>query len=350
MQVLNAIEGLVATHQVEAIYRTGETSDWYVVFETAEETDQYGTGETRFLDNDYKVTIDRIDRRRVNLRVHWFPMYMNKDLVEGYFGEYGTHVTTEYATVDLDGILVKTGIIDITMVVTAQAYDSIPYKTAIYGRNILVTIAGRIPECLKCGERGHTRSDCPQGYRANRGNRDGRGDRNGRDDRPGSYAGAVIHGSSGESTTVVADVTAVDAEEPRSSSSEGTREGIEVQISSSEGTPPGAEVLNRSEDAQEGVDGLTSSEVTPPQGDEVLDSSEVTQEGGDVLGSNRKRNKDGEDKDEDENKKRKEDLGDEVEMHIHVKPFPLNLGLKPPLADFISTPDNLFTMDDGMHV
>lgn len=104
---------------------------------------------------------DRIDKRQVRFRVHWFLHHMKTTLVSEWLRNYGTDIhlveTTEY-----EGISLKTGTLSGTMKCTETQFLSIPYRGRVYNREVLITVQGRQSLFLRCNKYGHHRATCPE--------------------------------------------------------------------------------------------------------------------------------------------------------------------------------------------
>ena len=275
-QVLEALDGTLATRELVAIYKTGEGAEWYLTFATASQTEHFGDGQRRGLANGSgAVYFDRIDRRVVKFKIHWFPLHLRKELVAEWLKRYGSAIQIEEEITDYGGLKLKTGALKGIMKSTEEQYLSIPYRGMVYNRPVLVTVLGRQPVCLKCGQKGHQRSTCPQ---------------NGQNTTKKSYAESARAGleeGSGESTPLSVDVPRTNSSEGSTgrpdvhSSSEGSPVPDVLSTSSGEGTQPSADVPFSSEGP--GEDRCTDSSEDPPQdrGTESMDMSKTRKRGRD---------------------------------------------------------------------
>ncbi|CAG2245033.1 unnamed protein product [Mytilus edulis] len=212
-QVIEALEGTLVTRDLVAIYKTGEGAEWYLTFATDSQTEKFGDGQRRGLTNDSgAVYFDRIDRRVVKFRIHWFPLHLRKELVLEWLERYGTAIQLEE---ERDGI-----------------------QPASSGHSFRQTAC--LPKVWS--ERTPEESACPQ---------------NGSNTRK-SYAESARAGledGSGESTRLSVDV-------PCTSSSEGST-GLSDVLSSSEGSPvrPDGLTTSSGEGTQPSADVLTAVKV-----------------------------------------------------------------------------------------
>lgn len=58
-------------------------------------------------------------------------------------------------------MIMETGAIGGDMVSTEDQYAEIPYRTAIFNRPVLITVLGRMAQCLKCGGFSTQWATCP---------------------------------------------------------------------------------------------------------------------------------------------------------------------------------------------
>ncbi|CAG2245030.1 unnamed protein product [Mytilus edulis] len=220
---------------------------------------------------------------------------------------YGSAIQIEEESMDYGGLKLKTGALKGIMKSTEEQYMSIPYRGMVYNRPVLVTVLGRQPVCLKCGQKGHQRSTCPQ---------------NGQNTTKKSYAESARAGleeGSGESTPLSVDVPRTNSSEGSTgrpdvhSSSEGSPVPDVLTTSSGEGTQPSAGVPFSSEGP--GEDRCTDSSEDPPQ-------DRGTERDG-LVGKTRKRGRDHENTEDDE------DNGKKIVKEEQERTGPLALPLKP---------------------
>lgn len=99
---------------------------------------------------------DRIGKRQVRFRVHWFPHHMKTTLVSEWLGNYGTDIHLVEETTDYEGIM--TGILSGKMKCIETQFLSIPYRGRVYNREVLITVKGRQSLFLRCNKYGHHRA------------------------------------------------------------------------------------------------------------------------------------------------------------------------------------------------
>lgn len=125
-----------------AIYKCGERREWYLTFNNTDIVDRHGdttiestTGKT--------FQLERVDKRRVNFRIHWYPFHMKTEQVFHFMNKYGTDVKMSYDTNNYEGISPKTGAISGPMSCTESEIQELPYRGIIANRRVLITVVGR---------------------------------------------------------------------------------------------------------------------------------------------------------------------------------------------------------------
>lgn len=165
-KVLGEINEIVDVKDLEAIYKCGDGPAWYLCFKTSDTVDRLGDKERYDGHDGMKIKVERIDRRKIKFRVHWFPLHMNLELVSQFMSRIGKNVVVRHEEQTYGALRLKTGAIAGEMVVSAKEYEDIPYKTMIYNRTVLITVLGRTVKCLKCDAYGHHGFTCPQNSRS----------------------------------------------------------------------------------------------------------------------------------------------------------------------------------------
>ena len=157
---------------ITAVYKCSDYSrDWYITFKSADTVDVFCTSEGRKdTRGGFEFVFDRLDRRTVHIRVHWFPMHYSSDPVKTYLERFGTVRKFDYDTQLLEnGVNIQTGVICAEILSTESQYQQIPYTFSIEGKKVLVTVLGRPSMCLKCNQIGHSRAKCPRKVSEGRG-------------------------------------------------------------------------------------------------------------------------------------------------------------------------------------
>jgi hypothetical protein len=180
--VLEEVKDHLPVSNIQALYRRREARDWYFTFDSPSIVDELG--DTHFNGKiGAEVEVERINKRRVRFQVHWYPFFMDISSIEQHMDRFGSRIQLEYETQNYDGVRIKTGTISGTMISTENQSQSIPYRSTVCDRPVLLTVMGRASVCLRCGQVGHQRATCPQ------------------KDQPRSYA-AATRGDNSEWTTV----------------------------------------------------------------------------------------------------------------------------------------------------
>jgi hypothetical protein len=179
------------THGLEALYQKDSNREFYGVFNSSSSAYEFSQLGQVTVDN-YSVSFSDVSAERIQLRVHWMPMYVSNEYIRRVFSQLGSVIRVVSETVAVDGIKVYTGVRTVTMEMDERNKVNIPHRlNTSDGYRMLITCKGRLPLCLRCNHLGHYRSDCPVGREQRRG--------------PSTYA------------QVAAEVVRVDSEEEGSS-------------------------------------------------------------------------------------------------------------------------------------
>ena len=119
--VLDGLKGVMDLRQLKAVYKCGEGPAWYLIFMLEVSTEMLG--------GHIEDERDGIDRRNISLRVYWFPLHMNIELVKQYMSDFGTNVYVFYEEEEYEGhavLRLQTGVIRGEMTVTEKKYHGIP--------------------------------------------------------------------------------------------------------------------------------------------------------------------------------------------------------------------------------
>lgn len=122
---------------VKALVREGR--EWYLTFDNTDIVDRHGdttiessTGTT--------FSLERIDKRRVKFRIHWYPFHMKPEPVFHLMNKYGTDVKMNYDTNNYEGISLKPG----AMFCTESEVQDLPYRGIIANKRVPITVVGRV--------------------------------------------------------------------------------------------------------------------------------------------------------------------------------------------------------------
>jgi len=97
-------------------------------------------------------------KQNICFRVHWLSIIMNNDKLYDVFSSFGKVIKVDY---EKHGDC-ENGVIQVFMEVSIAEKLEIPHMLHYSdGLKALVTMSGRAPLCLRCGEVGHVREACP---------------------------------------------------------------------------------------------------------------------------------------------------------------------------------------------
>jgi hypothetical protein len=150
-------------HGLSALYQRDRSRDFFAVLKNWEAVWRFSNlGQQVY--KRYTVIFSDISAERVQLRVHWLPMYISNDFVDRVFSHLGKVVGVSSEYVNVQGIKLATGVRCVTLQVNERVKSQIPHKISTAdGYSMLVTCRDRLPLCLKCNRLGHRRADCGQG-------------------------------------------------------------------------------------------------------------------------------------------------------------------------------------------
>jgi len=133
--------------RVEVVLRTGEAVER---FRASTDLPFQVRGKT--------YSVSYFGQQNVCLRVHWLPVIMNNDVLHEVFGSLGKVTKVDF---EKQGDY-ENGVRRVYMEVSVAERLEIPhllqFADALKAR---VTMSGRAPLCLRCGEVGHVRQACP---------------------------------------------------------------------------------------------------------------------------------------------------------------------------------------------
>lgn len=108
------------------------------------------------------------DKERLHMRLHWLPSTVHPDAICNVLGQFGTIMDVSEELCGIPSLLdCKSGVRKITIEISEQQKERLPHKLRVNGCTGLLTFRGRPPMCLKCGEIGHVRGNCPLRRREN---------------------------------------------------------------------------------------------------------------------------------------------------------------------------------------
>ena len=133
--------------RVEVVLRTGEVVER---FRASTDLPYQVRGKT--------YSVSYFGKQSVCLRVHWLPVIMNNDILHEVFGSFGKVMKVDFEKMgDYEN-----GVRRVYMEVSVAERLELPHLLQFAdGLKALVTMSGRAPLCLRCGEVGHVRQACP---------------------------------------------------------------------------------------------------------------------------------------------------------------------------------------------
>ena len=93
--VITDVKDHLAVKAITTLYKCGEGKDWYITF-TSPDVASSISDQTFTSSSGTTVKIESLYRRRVRLRIHWFPFHTKGELVEDYMELYGDNVELSY--------------------------------------------------------------------------------------------------------------------------------------------------------------------------------------------------------------------------------------------------------------
>ena len=177
---LDVAKGLAETvtfrdsfEKISCLGPLNRNAEWYITL-TTEECKQQLLGETVVV-NGRRGHFSPAGTQEFRARVHWLPVWMPNSTVVAALRAKGVnvlHIYTEKSTVDLSGGKSLKGALMTTrsVLIKADTKEDIPHKLFLSDQahggdfEVLITVAGRAPLCLRCGLQGHIRQDCNSPY------------------------------------------------------------------------------------------------------------------------------------------------------------------------------------------
>ena len=161
------VADVVGGDVIRSVWRIEPGYIWFATLNSEQAADRL-VEEKSLVENGLIIGFAPCNRRRIQVRVHWLPLWISDDEVKDFFLQYGKvdRVFEErlyHARLKKD---IGTGVRNFSILVKEGVQDEIPYRTKICGRTCLITIRGRPVLCLKCGQCGHFRAECPIGRSA----------------------------------------------------------------------------------------------------------------------------------------------------------------------------------------
>lgn len=158
--ILKLLKKVTEPSKVQAVFKT-DNGKWHVTFDGQDSLLKVTSAD--FSGILPKFHVERCDRRTVNLKVIWLPVWIDLKSVETHVQQYGVVKKCEREIEECEGFKFANGTIKITLEMPENKFDALPYKDNIGGKTCLFVVAGRTPLCLKCKEVGHIRRNCTKG-------------------------------------------------------------------------------------------------------------------------------------------------------------------------------------------
>ena len=114
-----------------------------------------GSGKCQF-------SVVAMNEQTVRCKIHWLPLYYSDRLLKAIFCDYGEVLEIQMCKSSYANVCAYNGQREVLLRTDEVHKQNIPHLVKLAsGHSILITLQGRPPLCLKCGDLGHTRKDCP---------------------------------------------------------------------------------------------------------------------------------------------------------------------------------------------
>lgn len=157
--IIRIVKTVIDPQDITAIFKCDIGGAWFSTFTSAEVAERVIESDYSSLDS--KVQVSRADKRTVQLKVIWLPVWIKLIAVEMFLEQFGTVIRCVRETEVSEGVSFSNGNIKVALEVSEKDVYSIQYRAVIGGKDCLLTVFGRPPMCLKCREVGHIRRNCP---------------------------------------------------------------------------------------------------------------------------------------------------------------------------------------------
>jgi len=159
LEIAETLQGSIALSEVTAIFKQEQSDVWFISFDDSHCVDDLVR--LRMVESErFNLHMSSCAARRISLKVHWLPVWLNDDPVVDFFESFGKVITYSRDTFEIADCGIETGIRTVDLIIQEGDQYKIPYRCSIGNRSCLITMKGRPPLCLKCGNIGHVRSSC----------------------------------------------------------------------------------------------------------------------------------------------------------------------------------------------
>lgn len=108
--------------------------------------------------------IMKMSEQIVTIRIHWLPIYYDNSLLRAIFCDYGKILDINMSRTSHEKLVAFNGVREIRLKTDEIRKQQIPHLIKLRsGQQMLATMPGRPPYCLKCHSIGHIKSKCPPG-------------------------------------------------------------------------------------------------------------------------------------------------------------------------------------------
>jgi len=149
----------VTPENIEYIYKEEKMNIWFMTLKKEEDSHKIANKESCIASPTVDLYFERVDNQLINLRIHWIPSYVKNEFIASVFSAYGKVFDVQEEVTFESGM--KTGVRTVKMRTNEQEKNNIPHLIRFGGGiQMLITMLGRLPLCLKCKQVGHNRYAC----------------------------------------------------------------------------------------------------------------------------------------------------------------------------------------------
>ena len=163
--VLTGLKSVISLDRVEAIGTHGKNTEHYVTFKSKTDTIKPLTLEFQVDGN--PAIVESVDKEEVIIRIHWLPYWCENTSLANEMGKYGRVLKVmneKIASSDEESVHIVSSVRRVYLSCQGGQIQHIPHVMKYEGKDVLLTIRGRPPFCLKCKNTGHIRASCKTPY------------------------------------------------------------------------------------------------------------------------------------------------------------------------------------------